>query len=186
MDSDGSPTVVLTVTAGAWRDTIDGLDTLAERILQVTLEAAAVDGWLREGEVSLLLANDARIRSLNAAYRQKDRPTNVLSFPGIDLESGRAPNGRPPGMVPLGDVAIAFERAADEAASLGKPLADHFAHLLVHGALHLLGYDHGDETEAAVMEGLEAEILKKLGFAAPYQAADECSEGKAGTMSAAL
>lgn len=168
MDTDGSSTVVLTVASGPWRDAIDALDPLALRVIQAALDAGAVSPWLRTGEVGLLLTDDREIRSLNAAYRKRDRATNVLSFPGLDLIEGRAEATAPQGSVLLGDVAISFERLSAEAAEQGKTLTDHFAHLLVHGTLHLLGYDHGDDASAAVMERLEDTILEALGFAAPY------------------
>ncbi|MGI9509875.1 MAG: rRNA maturation RNase YbeY [Geminicoccaceae bacterium] len=171
MDSDGSSTVVLTVTAAAWRDVLDAgdaLEPLATRIVRATLETAAITGWAKSGEVSLLLTDDRDIRSLNETYRGRDRSTNVLSFPGLDLVEGEAATARPPGPVLLGDIAISFERLEAEAIEQGKALVDHFAHLLVHGVLHLLGYDHEDEVRADLMEGLEASILKSLGFAAPY------------------
>lgn len=186
MDSDGSSSVVLTVATASWRgachaqgklgvsDTLDAsevhgvLGALADRIIEATLEAAAVTAWAKTGEVSLLLTDDREIRSLNKTYRARDQATNVLSFPGQDLIEGKANAPRAPGPVLLGDIAISFERLQAEASEQEKELVDHFAHLLVHGTLHLLGYDHGHDTEASVMEGLEASILKTLGFAAPY------------------
>ncbi|MEM7041924.1 MAG: rRNA maturation RNase YbeY [Pseudomonadota bacterium] len=173
MDSDGSPTVALTVASAAWRNAFEGrtgeaLEPLAERIVRATLDRAAVTPWLKGGEVSLLLTDDREVRSLNATYRERDRPTNVLSFPGLDLLEGEAREGAPPGPVLLGDIAISIDRVLAEAEDLGKTAFDHFAHLLVHGSLHLLGFDHGDDRAAEVMEGLETEILKELGIAAPY------------------
>lgn len=119
-----------------------------------------------EGDLSvaILLADDEGVRELNRVWRRQDKPTNVLSFPAPDLP---APPGRPR---PLGDVALAFETVAAEAAAEGKRLGDHLAHLVVHGVLHLLGHDHLDDPEADRMEAVEAEALARLGIANPYRA----------------
>ena len=170
METDGSSTVALTVANAAWQDAFDALEALVERIVRVALYEAATTRWLQAGEVSLLLTDDAEIRTLNATYRERDRATNVLSFPGLDLIDGKTSKPPPPGMAALGDVVISFERMAEEAEAEQKGQADHFAHLLVHGTLHLLGFDHTDDARARVMEDLEAVILKSLGFSAPYAA----------------
>lgn len=173
MDSDGPSTVALTVASDAWRDAFDGLEPLAHRIILATLDQATTTSWLKAGEVSLLLTDDPEIRSLNATYRSRDQATNVLSFPGLDLVDGLAEMPPSPGPLLLGDIAISFEHLNAEAAEQRKTLADHFAHLLVHGTLHLLGYDHDVDVRAEVMEDLEATILKTLGFAAPYASVAE-------------
>jgi probable rRNA maturation factor len=113
-------------------------------------------------ELSLLLADDAAVQALNRSWRGKDAPTNVLSFPAI-------PQPDHPGVRPLGDIALAFETLAREAEGERKPLADHVAHLIVHGVLHLLGRDHETEAEAGEMEALEVEALARLGIADPYR-----------------
>ena len=103
------------------------------------------------------------MRDLNARFRDRDRPTNVLSFPAAAMSlPGEAP--------PLGDIVLAFGVCAAEAAAQGKTLADHLAHLTVHGVLHLLGRDHEDEAEAEAMEAEERSILATLGVADPYRA----------------
>ncbi|HDR28530.1 rRNA maturation RNase YbeY [Rhodovulum sp.] len=126
-------------------------------------------------EISLLACGDARIAALNAEFRGKPAPTNVLSWPAEDLAAeadGGTPQGpeQPPdGMqAELGDIAIAYETCAREAQARGIPFDDHVTHLVVHGCLHLLGYDHIRPQDAALMEGLEVEILAKLGVADPY------------------
>jgi probable rRNA maturation factor len=135
-------------------------EALAEAALAAAERVAAVR--LAPGaEVSLLLADDARLRALNAAWRGKDRPTNVLSFPA----GGRGRLDRAP---VLGDIAIAFETLCAEAGAEGKSRADHFSHLVVHGFLHLIGYDHETPDEAEEMESLETAILAGLGIADPY------------------
>jgi len=124
-------------------------------------------------EISILACDDARIASLNADFRSKDTATNVLSWPSDERAAaidGEMP--APPQIGPdteLGDIAIAFDTCAREAASAGKSLADHTIHLIVHGTLHLLGFDHVRDRDATLMEGLETEILGKLGLPDPYR-----------------
>ena len=145
----------------------------------VDLESLAVAAWQALGahldlpgghEVVLMGCDDARIAALNGSFRHKSRPTNVLSWP--EAERGAATPGGSPLPIrageALGDIAIAFETCAREAAEQGKPLKDHATHLILHGLLHLLGYDHETDADAALMEGLEVEILGKLGFDDPY------------------
>ncbi|WP_316975901.1 rRNA maturation RNase YbeY [Shumkonia mesophila] len=115
-------------------------------------------------EASLVLADDALVQGLNRDYRGMDKPTNVLTFANLDGD-GPAPGGAP---VLLGDIVLAYETTAAEAAAQGKPLADHFSHLVVHGMLHLLGFDHTSAAQAEEMEGLEIRVLKGLGVADPY------------------
>ena len=176
MDSDGPTTIVLTVATAAWREAVDHLEERCERIVAATLQRSTTTSWLRWGEVSILLSHDDQIRELNRHYRGRDRSTNVLSFPNFDLDQGQAlapPPGRvPPHQVLLGDVALSFQRLSEEAAERKKPLLDHFAHLLVHGTLHLLGYDHQDDEQAEVMEGIEESVLVSLDLAAPYDGRD--------------
>jgi probable rRNA maturation factor len=121
-------------------------------------------------EASLMLTDDAGLRALNRAHRGRDAATNVLSFPLLALVVGEVPPPPPPAGPPLhlGDVAIAYETVRDEAAEQGKPLADHLSHLVVHGMLHLMGYDHGTAADATMMETLETEVLATLGVADPY------------------
>jgi probable rRNA maturation factor len=111
----------------------------------------------KHGGVTVLLADDAEVRALNARFRGKDAATNVLSFP-----SPANPEEH------LGDVALAFETCKREAAEQGKPLSDHLQHLVAHGVLHLVGYDHEIDADAEVMEALERRILESLGVADPY------------------
>lgn len=117
------------------------------------------------GEISVALMDDVAIRVLNRDYRGKDAATNVLSFP-LEAEDGALPPGE---RSPLGDIAIALETVTREAAEEEKTLAAHLAHMVVHGTLHLLGYDHEGDDEAEEMEALEREILAGLGIADPYR-----------------
>jgi probable rRNA maturation factor len=114
------------------------------------------------GEVSIVLTDDAAIRTLNRQWRHLDQPTNVLSFPAPRSANGMASL--------LGDIAVAYETTAREAAEEHKPLADHLAHLAVHGFLHLVGYDHDSDEAADEMERLEAKILARIGVPDPYAA----------------
>lgn len=118
-----------------------------------------------EPELTITLTNDADIKILNRDYREKDKPTNVLSFPMWDHMSD-IPNNA--GAIPLGDIIIAFETIKREAIEQEKALADHFTHMLIHGFLHLLGYDHMNDKDAKAMESLEIKILKELSISNPY------------------
>jgi probable rRNA maturation factor len=116
---------------------------------------------LAERNLTLLLTNDLAVQALNARFRGQDKPTNVLSFP-----AGPNPEQH------LGDVALAYETCVREAAEQGKSLAAHLQHLVAHGVLHLLGYDHMSEPEAEEMEGLERVVLASLGVPDPYAAGE--------------
>jgi probable rRNA maturation factor len=124
-------------------------------------------------EVSVCLADDARLCALNTRWRGIEKPTNVLSFPSADSvgavtdRAGSALTGYGAGRC-LGDIALAYETVAREAEELAVPLADHYRHLVAHGFLHLIGYDHETDEEAERMEALEAGILARLGAANPY------------------
>ena len=151
-----------------WADA--GLPALAERAAAATLRHIGLDPG--DWEIALLACDDARIATLNADFRDKPRPTNVLSWPSEERVP-EAPGGVPtlpePGGDPeLGDIAIAFETCAAEAQAAGLPMADHVTHLIVHATLHLLGYDHENDGDATLMEKTEVEILASLGVADPY------------------
>ncbi|HLP67172.1 MAG TPA: rRNA maturation RNase YbeY [Rhizobium sp.] len=117
-------------------------------------------------EVSLVFTDDAAIREINAEWRNQDKPTNVLSFPAFPLVPGGVPGPM------LGDIVIARQTVAREADELSKTFEEHLTHLLVHGFLHLFGYDHMDAGEAEIMEGLETRILASLGLSDPYAGQD--------------
>lgn len=137
-------------------------------------------------EVSVLACDDARIAALNAEFRGKPAPTNVLSWPAVDLRPetpGAVPEPPEPGTPgdpeALGDIALARETCAREAAEQGKPLEHHLAHLTVHSVLHLLGYDHETEADALLMERTETAILAGMAIPDPYAvAADQSPPGK--------
>ena len=149
----------LSLVGGAWPPE-PALEALARRAFAAAL-AAASDRPEGPVAVSLLLTDDAGIRALNRRWREQDKSTNVLSFP--------APPHPAPGLRFLGDVALGFETVRREAESEGKAFEDHVAHLLVHGALHLIGYDHELEGQAEIMEALEVKALASLGIADPYR-----------------
>ncbi len=138
-----------------------GIAALAERAARAALIAAgeAPDAF----EISLLAADDARIAALNAAFRGKPAPTNVLSWPAGD--AGASP-GEP---AFLGDLALAYDTCLREATEATISVTDHATHLVVHGVLHLLGHDHENDAEAEAMEALETKILASLGVADPYR-----------------
>ncbi|MBD1204077.1 MAG: rRNA maturation RNase YbeY [Rhodobacteraceae bacterium] len=150
-----------------------GLESLAERACAATLDGVGL-GTLGYSVV-LMGCDDARIAALNADFRGKPQPTNVLSWPSEERAAdvaGGVPDLPVPGGAEepceLGDIAIAFETCEREAAEQGKPMVEHVTHLVVHGLLHCLGYDHVDEADAAVMESLEVRILASMGLSDPY------------------
>ena len=128
--------------------------------------AAALKGRIREADLAIRLVDNKEGRALNRHYRGKDYATNVLSFPADVAEGVKMPKGVK--MPLLGDLVICAPVVAKEARDQGKPLNAHYAHLTVHGALHLLGWDHEDECDAECMEKLEREILAGLGIDDPY------------------
>jgi probable rRNA maturation factor len=149
------------VEAGKWPDE-DALAVLAKRVLAAAVGVLALDSD-EPAELSLVFTDDAHIRELNAAWREKDKPTNVLSFPLAAVEPG-AP--LPP---MLGDIVLACETVEREAQAEEKPFDHHLAHLIVHGFLHLVGYDHETDAEAGEMEGIERVILAELAIPDPYR-----------------
>ena len=150
----------LTIEAGAWPDEAQ-LATLVGQAIAATF-AELGPGRPGTSEVGVVFTDDARIRELNATWRSKDKATNVLSFPAFpETKTGPLPPL-------LGDVVLASETITGEAALEGKPLKDHISHLVAHGLLHLLGYDHETDTDAEEMEALERRILTRLAIPDPY------------------
>ena len=129
--------------------------------------AAALAGRIREADLAIRIVDAREGRALNRHYRGKDYATNVLSFPADAAEGVKLPKGVK--MPLLGDLVICAPVVAREAKEQGKALNDHYAHLTVHGALHLLGWDHEDDRDAECMEALEREILAALGIQDPYR-----------------
>ncbi|CAN5226391.1 rRNA maturation RNase YbeY [soil metagenome] len=153
--------IVVEVEAEApgWTQALPEVEALTEA---AATAAARSLGPRADGAYVVLLADDAVVRDLNARFRGKDQPTNVLSFPAAEGASE-------PGAEPAkGDIVLAYETCAAEAQAQGKPLAHHLQHLVVHGVLHLLGFDHMDDAEAETMETREREVLAGLGVPDPY------------------
>ena len=149
------------VEDAAWSRVPD-LEALARRAVEAALASAGVDG--SGHDIALLFTDDDSIAAINAEWRGKAGPTNVLSFPAPgDLPVPAGENR------PLGDIVLASGVVAREALEQGKALPDHVSHLIVHGVLHLIGHDHDDEDEAERMERLETTILKGLGISDPYE-----------------
>ena len=139
------------------------IEALAETAIDAALSHLGMDpdAW----DISILACNDARIAALNASFRDKPKATNVLSWPSEE----RTPEVPPAGDPELGDISIAFDTCQDEAKRGGISLKFHTLHLLVHGTLHLLGYDHEEDADADLMEATETAILAKLGVPNPYE-----------------
>ncbi|MBN14228.1 MAG: rRNA maturation RNase YbeY [Pelagibacterium sp.] len=148
--------VEINLEAGDWPQTFQ---PLAETVLGAALENSgfAIDGPC---EISVLLTDNRSQQALNREWRGKDKPTNVLSFPALEADD--------PIEGLLGDISLAYETLVAEADDLEKPFEHHFAHLLVHGMLHVLGYDHETEDEALAMEARETDIMGLLGYPDPY------------------
>lgn len=154
----------LCVEAGDWPDekTLEATIGAAQKALHARLgpdEAAD----LTQAPVTVLFTNDAGQKKLNAEWRNQDKTTNVLSFPTPYMPM---PDGE---ILPLGDISLAFETVQSEALLEARPFDAHLTHLIVHGFLHLLGYDHEDDEEAEHMEDLEIATLKTLNIANPYE-----------------
>jgi len=151
----------ITVTCQTWQDDLPDAATLVEAAARAAV-AMAPPSATGAIEVSIVLADDEMVHHLNRQYRDKDKPTNVLSFPNDDAS---ATVGEP---ALLGDVVLAHGVVTRETAAQGKTLAAHLSHLVVHGVLHLLGQDHETDDEAQAMEATETAVLRQLGFDDPY------------------
>ena len=148
-----------------WPGTTDWQNLFDRAVGAAMAEAGLV---LANAEIAVRLTDDAEVHALNRDYRGKDKPTNVLSFPQYAPEeiAGLAASADPE--ILLGDIVLALETCQREAAEKGISLADHAAHLIVHGTLHLLGHDHGEDSAAEAMETLEVKALASMGIANPY------------------
>lgn len=159
----------ISVEDDRWPDE-EQLSTLCKRVLDAAVQTLATNEKQpfpkQPCEVSLVFTDDAAIREINAEWRGKDKATNVLSFPAFPVTPGKMPGPM------LGDIVIARETLEREAEELEKPFDDHLTHLLVHGFLHLFGYDHIEKDEAEKMEALETRILAGLGLSDPYAGQD--------------
>ena len=163
-----NPHIEIIFETNSWEDGEPGIESV---ILSAALAAYAagqeslpVLGKAADVSMTVICTDDSAMHDLNRTHRGKDNPTNVLSFPMLAIGED-IPAGIP---VLLGDVILGFETMCREAGEQEKPLTAHTAHLVVHGVLHLLGYDHMEDIEAEKMEQLESDILMKLGYANPY------------------
>ena len=166
-DSKSTAAVVIASTCAAWAEVCPAARNLACTAARAALARGLSDRGIAAPiavEIGVRLADDAEQRNLNRDWRGVDRPTNVLAFPAWE-PGAPIPSGAP---LLLGDVVLAFETVAREARQQDKPLGDHLCHLVVHGVLHLCGYDHAGDEEAVAMEALEAAILAGLGVPDPY------------------
>ena len=164
-DEDPGPSPFdLLIEFQGWRE-LDGVEQMVSRAWQACADRV---GGIAGRELSISLSSDDAVAELNARYRGKNQPTNVLSFPAADAPA--MPDGEP---LPLGDIIIAYETLIQEARSENKPPLFHLAHLAVHGILHLAGYDHQTDDEAERMENLEREILASMTIPDPYLAPTE-------------
>ncbi|UCI07538.1 rRNA maturation RNase YbeY [Mesorhizobium sp. B1-1-8] len=155
----GAPVEIdIFIEAGAWPAQAE-LTSLVDRAVAAALAETGVGG---ASELSVVFSDDAHIRTLNAEWRGKDKPTNVLSFPAFPFAKG----GPLPPM--LGDIVLASETVAREAALEEKPVENHITHLVIHGLLHLLGHDHETDAEAEEMEMIERAALARLAIPDPY------------------
>ena len=156
--------VEISITCEQWLAACPDAGSLAERAARAALAAELPARACGPVTLGIVLTDDCEQRALNLRYRAKDSSTNVLSFALVEVAQPH-PAGAP---VLLGDVVLAFETVAREAAEQDKNIRDHLAHLVVHGVLHLLGFDHESEAEAAIMEARETEMLATMGVPAPY------------------
>lgn len=154
-----------------WSDTTDW-EALATAAVLAAIQRTPQGEWTTHPvqiEVAVRLTSDDEVQTLNRQYRHKDKPTNVLSFPMVQPDLlDTVTQGFDDGEVLLGDIVLAHGVCAREATDKGISVATHATHLIVHGTLHLLGHDHGDDVEAEAMEGLERAALASLGIADPY------------------
>ncbi|RMB02845.1 rRNA maturation RNase YbeY [Eilatimonas milleporae] len=179
---DAGPAVDITLADASWSELVPSYHMKVTAAVLAALVAApevssegvsgGISGEMPALEVSVRLTDDAEVRVLNRTYRGKDKATNILSFPScaaddLPVAVDHAAKGGPP--VLMGDLVLASGVLAREAEAMGKTPEDHLGHLVVHGVLHLLGYDHMDDVEAERMEALEVRVLGTLGIGNPYE-----------------
>jgi probable rRNA maturation factor len=168
LDEDSNLDVLIDVDDDRWLEwyTPDQWHLLLHKIIQQVLNHL---GFAAKAEVSILLTTNAEVHKLNKQFRNKDKPTNVLSFPNLTEDELRSIPKNTPYPIMLGDLALAFETLLNESLDEKKTFLDHFNHLVVHGMLHLLGYDHENDEDAEFMQEKEIMILQTLNINNPYQ-----------------
>ena len=160
------PEIDVSVSCRLWEQALPNAQALSRNAAQAVLVEYGPD--LTDVEASIVLADDTFVQGLNRDYRDRDRPTNVLSFPALEPDQVARGETLTRAPVMLGDVVVAYETAAAEATEEGKTLGDHLSHLVVHGMLQLLGHDHQTSVAAETMEKLEIDVLAGLDIANPY------------------
>jgi probable rRNA maturation factor len=157
------------ITYNNWETRIPNIKYDLDQLVLTTLEYSNLLPLTKEIEIALHFCSDAEIREVNSSFRNQDKPTNVLSFPTESITNGVFdPQSIYDGYLMLGDIFIALETLEKESTQLAIDFADHFAHLLVHSILHLIGYDHELDEEAELMQKLEIDILAKFGIKCKY------------------
>ncbi len=155
----------IAIPCESWSAALEDVEKHIREAAQKTLEVSGFEHNLESPELSIVLADNALVQTLNRDYRSKDKPTNVLSFPQHEPDVFT----RGESVAALGDVVLGFETIEEEALSQKKSLQDHTLHLVVHGLLHLLGFDHEQDEDAQIMETLEIRVLESLGIKNPYE-----------------
>lgn len=162
----------ISIPCPEWETSCPDCEAIVEEAVHAALSQSPVARRMIaagiEPEISVVLANDDLVHTLNREYRDRDNPTNVLSFAMLDGENGWE-EPEQPGPCALGDLILAYETVEREAREENKPLPNHLTHLVIHGTLHLLGYDHMNGADAEVMESLEIQILNGLNIENPYK-----------------
>jgi probable rRNA maturation factor len=192
VSTTGNLDISFSLEAGDWEAAVADVEQLVEAAARAAFEAAERPEILNgaTAEMSLVLADDALVQTLNRDYRDKDKPTNVLSFALLDGSDDSDDDtddvlARAEGMpILIGDVILAFETVQREAREQGKSIGNHLTHLVIHGVLHLLGYDHQSDPDADRMERLETSILARMGIADPYSANPAQAAGAQGETGA--
>lgn len=154
------PEIDIAIEDLGWHNHPD-LPELIEKAVKASIEHAKLE-FPDDAELSILLTNDDQMKLLNKQWRQKNAATNVLSFPGSDVQPGEPADGL------IGDIVVAYRTVSSEAEANNIPFSDHFCHLVIHGFLHLFGYDHQNGRDAECMEALERKALAALGIPDPY------------------
>jgi probable rRNA maturation factor len=161
------------VMGGAWQDDVPQVTAHVRKACMLVLNESEIPDFTCQVELAVVLTDDAYMRDLNHTYRSKDKATNVLSFPASGDVLGTLKQSIKYGFpLQLGDIVLAYETIAREAKEQNKSFKAHFTHLIVHGCLHVLGFDHENPKEAEIMENLEIELLSRVGIENPYK---ECA-----------
>ncbi len=165
-----SYTIDVVVEYSGWHNLEFELNNYITKVATLSIEYSGISIPSSKVEICILLTEDSRVQQLNFEHRQKDQPTNVLSFPQIDLnELGSSLEKQSISeYLYLGDIAISYQRINEESVENDKSFKEHLTHIIIHGVLHLLGFDHKEEKEAELMESLESELMLKLSYNDPY------------------